>query len=199
MTETHRQQINITAEPQARPDQCLFRFDRQLYTGTFYTSNPGFAAEWAPFAKAVFDVGNVKGVRIRHAELLVTAERKPDDWRELARAIGAACREHLQSDAPIVRPGAEDAMEGPDQVRWRAQEVIDQQLNPSLAAHGGWVEIQDSSGIDLFLNMGGGCQGCGAAAATMRQGIEVAIRESVPEVGNIYDATDHDAGENPFM
>ena len=47
--------------------------------------------------------------------------------------------------------------------------------------------------------MGGGCQGCGSAAMTMKQGVEVAIREGVPEIENIHDATDHASGANPYM
>ena len=132
-------------------------------------------------------------------EVLVTLQTTPTDWRETARELGSAIRAHLQDDGVVVKEGANATLEGPDLARQKAQQVIESELNPSLAAHGGWVEIQASKGDDLWITMGGGCQGCGAAAATMRHGVEVAIREAAPEVGDIHDATDHDAGTNPWI
>lgn len=192
-------EIRITAEPQARPEQCLFRFDRVLFPGTLYLSDPAQAAVWAPFAAAVFAVGGVRGLRLRQGELLVTLQEKPDDWRELARAIGTATRGHLKDGGEILRDGALDHLGEHDAFRQSVQEIIDSRLNPGLASHGGFVEIVDSIGHDLYLNMGGGCQGCSSAAATMKQGVEIAIRDAVPEVENLYDATDHAAGVNPYM
>ncbi|TAH38099.1 MAG: NifU family protein [Planctomycetota bacterium] len=199
MPDTAATPVNITAQPQERPDQCVFQVDRTLYAGTLYVSDPEYAREWAPVVAAVLDVGGVKGVRVTHGELLVTMVEAPGDWRDTARRIGAALRSHLQAGAPAVKAGAEQALLGADRVRHLAQQVIDSQLNPALGSHGGFVEIVDSVGHDLYVNMGGGCQGCGSAMATMRQGVEVAIREAVPEIGEIYDATNHAAGTNPYM
>ncbi len=191
--------INITAEPQLDPRRCLFRTDQSFHPGTLFTSDPAWAEKWAPLAKAVFDVGGIRDLRIHNGEILVTREEMDGDWRDLARRIGSAIRAHFQSGSPAVHPDAASKLEGPDLLRQQVQEVIDEQLNPALAAHGGFVEIQDLKGNDLYINLGGGCQGCGAAAATLRQGVEVAIREAVPEVGAIYDATDHAAGLNPYI
>jgi len=196
MSET---KIQITAEPQARPDQCLFRFDRTLYPGTFYSSDQEWAAQWAPFAAAILGAGEIKGVRIRNAELLVTMSEKPEDWRDMARAVGNAARQHLEQGGEILLDGALEAQAGSDLTRQKVQEVVDTKLNPGLASHGGFVEIIDSDGVDFLLNMGGGCQGCSSAAATMTQGVEIAIREAVPEVGSIVDATNHAQGANPYM
>jgi Fe-S cluster biogenesis protein NfuA len=71
-------------------------------------------------------------------------------------------------------------------------------INPAVAAHGGVVELIDVQRNDVFLRMGGGCQGCGMASMTLRQGVESAIRRTVPEVGAIMDTTDHAAGRNPY-
>lgn len=194
------QEIRITAEPQWRPEQCLFRVDRTIHAGTIYVSDPEVAAEAVPLAKVLFDLDpRVKGVRIRHGELLLVLREPLQDWRELARQAGAAIRAFLQEGRQPVAEDAASRLQGADLVRHRAQEVIDQRLNPALAAHGGFVEIVDSEGNDISINMGGGCQGCGSAQATLRQGIEVALREAVPELGAIHDATDHAAGVSPYM
>ena len=67
-----------------------------------------------------------------------------------------------------------------------------------MAAHGGVVSLLDVKNGNVFIQMGGGCQGCGMADVTLRQGIEKAIRSQVPEVEEILDTTDHAAGTNPF-
>jgi Fe/S biogenesis protein NfuA len=78
------------------------------------------------------------------------------------------------------------------------QHVLNTQINPSVAGHGGVVRLIDVKDNVVFIQMGGGCQGCGMANVTLKQGVEVAIRAAVPEVGDILDTTDHAAGRNPF-
>ena len=73
-----------------------------------------------------------------------------------------------------------------------------EQVNPSIAAHGGradLVAVEDSS---IYLRLSGGCQGCGMAKATLSQGIEVILREAIPEIANVVDVTDHADGTNPY-
>ena len=60
------------------------------------------------------------------------------------------------------------------------------------------ARVVDVQGKDIWVRMGGGCQGCGSAAATMTQGVERLIRDAIPEVERIVDATDHQAGTNPY-
>ncbi len=78
------------------------------------------------------------------------------------------------------------------------QEVIDSEINPAVAAHGGSVTLLDVKGDIVYIALGGGCQGCGMADVTLKQGIEVSIKEAVPEITQILDTTDHAAGTNPF-
>ncbi len=78
------------------------------------------------------------------------------------------------------------------------QAVLDTQINPSVAGHGGYVALLDVKGSTAYIALGGGCQGCGMADVTLKQGIEVAIRNAVPEIEQVLDTTDHAAGENPY-
>ncbi len=78
------------------------------------------------------------------------------------------------------------------------QEVLDTQINPSVAGHGGWVSLLDVKDSTAYIALGGGCQGCGMADVTLKQGIEVAILNAVPEIRQVLDTTDHAAGENPY-
>ena len=70
--------------------------------------------------------------------------------------------------------------------------------NPGIAGHGGFVSLIDIKGNDVIIQMGGGCQGCGMANVTLKDGIEVALRNAIPEIGGIYDVTDHADGKNPY-
>jgi Fe/S biogenesis protein NfuA len=81
----------------------------------------------------------------------------------------------------------------------RVQQLIELYINPSIAAHGGYVTLVDVDGDRALVELGGGCQGCGLAAMTLRQGIESSIKHHVPEITEVVDVTDHSAGENPFF
>jgi len=81
----------------------------------------------------------------------------------------------------------------------RVMAVLDRDVNPLIAAHGGHAELAAIEGRTAYLRLGGGCQGCGMATVTLSQGIEVAITEAVPEIDDIVDVTDHAAGSNPYF
>jgi len=79
------------------------------------------------------------------------------------------------------------------------QKLLDEEINPSLASHGGFVELLRVEGGDAYVSMGGGCQGCGQASATMRNGVETKVKEQLPEIRRLVDVTDHAAGETPYF
>ena len=83
-------------------------------------------------------------------------------------------------------------------VAQRLLQVLDEQINPAIAAHGGRADLVAVEEGTAYLRLSGGCAGCGMAAVTLSQGIEVAIRDSVPEIVNIVDVTDHASGTNPY-
>ena len=77
-------------------------------------------------------------------------------------------------------------------------QVIDEQINPQIANHGGYVSLVDVNGTEVIIQMGGGCQGCGMANVTLKNGVEVALKEAIPEITAVYDVTDHASGKNPY-
>ncbi len=103
---------------------------------------------------------------------------------------------------PAASP-ASPAMSGPPpdlsgDVAQRVIQVLDAQVNPSIAAHGGRADLVAVEDGAAYLRLVGGCAGCGMAAVTLSQGIEVAIKGSVPEIVRIIDVTDHASGTNPY-
>lgn len=85
-----------------------------------------------------------------------------------------------------------------DPVEQAVAAVIETQVNPAVASHGGTVSLVGIDGGKAVIAFGGGCQGCGMADVTLKQGIEVMITDAVPEVTGVVDVTDHAAGTNPF-
>jgi len=85
-----------------------------------------------------------------------------------------------------------------DDLKARVQELIESTITPAVAGHGGYVELIDVQENKVYLQMGGGCQGCGAADITLKAGIERLIKEELPEVEEVLDTTDHSSGNNPY-
>ena len=82
----------------------------------------------------------------------------------------------------------------------KVQALLEGSINPSLASHGGYatlVGVDEEKG-DVFITMGGGCQGCAMSRLTMVQGVEASIKEAFPEVTRVVDATDHSVGAMPY-
>ena len=98
-------------------------------------------------------------------------------------------------DAPGARAPA--APTGP--LAERVREVLNSQVNPSIAAHGGQIDLVDVHGTEIYLEMSGGCQGCAMSRMTLRQGVERMLRQSVPEITAVHDVTDHAGGTNPYF
>ena len=78
------------------------------------------------------------------------------------------------------------------------QDLIDQQINPAVAQHGGMVTLLNVRDDLVFVRLGGGCQGCGMVDVTLRQGIEALIKREYPQIIRVIDQTDHAGGSNPF-
>jgi Fe/S biogenesis protein NfuA len=78
------------------------------------------------------------------------------------------------------------------------QRVIDAQINPGIASHGGLVTLLDVKDNVAYIAFGGGCQGCGMVDVTLRQGVVVMIKEAVPAIREVVDTTDHASGRNPY-
>ena len=95
-------------------------------------------------------------------------------------------------------------IENPNAPTWddpKAQEIqklIDERINPAVAAHGGQIELLNVEENAIYIHMGGGCQGCGMANVTLKHGIEAMIQEVFPEIKQVIDTTDHAAGDNPY-
>lgn len=118
------------------------------------------------------------------------------DYRESLIETGFRFDNPSAPRSPVLPEGERPDLEGPlpEQVRM----LLDSEINPAIAAHGGRVRLVDVRDARVYLAFGGGCHGCGMVDVTLKQGIERRIREAVPEVVEVVDTTDHSTGENPY-
>jgi Fe/S biogenesis protein NfuA len=142
--------------------------------------------------------------------LLRPEEKEPSDVvveaSGLTVFVDAASVENLQGATLdfVEEPGSHGfRVENPnplwrDPVAVKVQRVIDTEINPGVATHGGHVVLLDVRESRAFIRLGGGCQGCGMVSVTLKEGIEKAIVNAVPEIKEVLDTTDHAAGQNPF-
>ena len=98
--------------------------------------------------------------------------------------------------SPSINVPEAGELTGP--VAERVQRVLDDHINPSIASHGGQATLVAIEDDTAYLRLGGGCVGCGMATVTLSQGIEVAIKQAVPEITRVVDVTDHASGTNPY-
>ena len=85
-----------------------------------------------------------------------------------------------------------------DELSKAVAEIIASEVNPIVASHGGHVDLVGVDDGKAIIAFGGGCQGCGMVDVTLKQGVEVMIKDNVPGISEVIDATDHAAGTNPF-
>jgi len=131
------------------------------------------------------------GLRVAvDAESEALLEGTEIDWVESLQGSG------FRFNNPNLKPIGSGALEGP--MADRVKQVIDERINPGIASHGGHVSLVEVRENVVYLEMSGGCQGCGMAKVTLQQGIERMLREGVPEISGIVDVTDHAAGATPF-
>jgi Fe-S cluster biogenesis protein NfuA len=154
----------------------------------------------APLARALFALEGLLRAEVRD-ETIWIRKTADADWTTLTPAIAAAIRDVLERSAS---PLGADAASGvtaadPDAMLLKQVEtLLDEQVNPAVAAHGGHIAAVRVEGGTVHLRMSGGCQGCAASAATLRQGVERMLRAALPQIGEIVDVTDHAAGSNPY-
>jgi Fe-S cluster biogenesis protein NfuA len=193
-------EVLIKAQPSPTGDQCLFTVNRSLMTGHSWYFADFESAEGSSLAERIFSQEDVETVLV--CECTVTITRKDKtlfDWVPLAKDVGVAIREVIQSGECLISEKIITDLPTEEEVREGIQKVIDMEVNPGVAGHGGSISLLGVRGNSVTIQMGGGCQGCSAADLTLKQGIHTSFRTAVPKVGAIFDETDHTAGLNPFF
>ena len=167
------------------------------------------AAE-SPLAQAIFALGGLESVEIDGA--FVTSMMAADaDWDALMKRVPETIRAHLEAGKPAVQLSAVGSAPAkkysfgfrhiertPEEQFEIVQKLFADEVNPAVAQHGGHFTLLEVKENRVFVELGGGCQGCGMADVTLRQGVEQRLREVMPEMVALIDITDHASGTNPY-
>ncbi len=125
------------------------------------------------------------------------------DWDVLEQPLKGLIEEHFQAQQGEIEENPQaPAGHGKNLDSTEAKaisQLIEEQINPALASHGGYVVLHSVENNQVFLEMGGGCQGCAMSYQTMKEGIEGAIKEIVPSITQVVDVTNHSQGDNPYF
>ena len=201
MSEAVRQSaITIRAEAsQLDANICKFTVSQPVHSGGPFFFESAERAAGSPLIERLFQIPGVASVLV--AENVVTVGKNRDTpWLELMKPIGAVIRNQLLSGVPTIleRQARPASPRNDDEIRRAVEELLEREVNPSVASHGGKISVVKVEDGDLYIAMSGGCQGCAASQVTLKQGVEVMVRRVVPQVRAIIDATDHAAGTRPY-
>jgi Fe-S cluster biogenesis protein NfuA len=189
--------IKITAEPTVDPFVCKFIVDASILANCTIGCRNKEAAVGAPLLEALFEIEGVREVLLT-GNIVTIAKSGTASWQILGKKIGAAIRNAIESGQPLIPDDWGKKPPSESDLYQEVERVLASRVNPGISTHGGHVELVEVKGTSVYLRLSGGCQGCGAANVTLRQGIEKAIRSHVPAVTEIIDVTDHASGKNPY-
>jgi len=121
-----------------------------------------------------------------------------EPWPHFAKKIGGEIRDCIANEKVLISPGLLDDVPQGD-LSTIVQQVLDRQVNPGLAMHGGSVNLIEVKDNDVYVQLSGGCQGCSMAMATLKNGIESTLKREIPQIKAVHDITDHAQGQNPYF
>jgi Fe/S biogenesis protein NfuA len=193
VTETARERI-LGALRAANPPREHLRIEAAVTGGQFDYRMSGLRPDEVKPDDTVVDSGEFR--LVLDPETAERMEGATIDFRETLIESGFRIDNPNEPPGPTFGDGPREDLTGsvPD----RVQTLLDREINPAIAAHGGSVTLVDYRDDRIYLAFGGGCQGCGLVDVTLKEGIETRIREAVPEVVEVVDTTDHSTGVNPF-
>src|SRR2546421_6883445 len=195
-------EIRITAEP-IDTGRCKLVVSEPVHAGGVRRFASPDEASGSPLAEGIFAIADADVAEVIVSGNLVTVvKRGPAPWQTVGKAVGQVIRAALAGAGPAVAP--KPALPatpgtGDDALYERVAGPFEEQGHPVVARHGGRGELIDVQDAVVMVRMAGGCQGCGMADVTLRQGIEAMLHQHVPEVKGIVDITDHTAGSNPYF
>jgi Fe-S cluster biogenesis protein NfuA len=188
--------IDVTAEP-VDEIRCKFILSRSVHeAGVKKYASEAEAAE-SPVAQAVLEVDGISEVVVSGNVITAVRSETGLSWSALEPQVRYAVNigaERLEASQVTVGGPVDD-----DAIFDAVEEIFRTQINPAVAQHGGRIDLIDVENATLVVRLMGGCQGCGMANVTLRQGVESAVKRMIPAVKGIRDITDHESGTDPYF
>ncbi len=213
-----KNKIEIDAKPSHSNNVCFFTLSIPLLKGSKAECFTKQEAKNAPLFDALLDFSWVLDVAAE-GNTLVIRKRNPNGWQDDARKVAELIRGLYEEGTPFFNEAyLANVMVEKDQtlsdtnlpfkandinvkspLGLRIQKILTDVIGPSLASHGGHVNLVDVKDGKVSLYFGGGCQGCSQASVTVKQGIEKLLLKEFPELTEVDDVTNHAVGTNPYF
>ena len=178
--------FQFTASVPVYPEKAAFFSSKELAQGK------------SPLAEKLFEINNLESIRIFDNTVKVSVTQEFEDWSDAPNEMKSIIEYQLESGEAAVSREYQLSLPSEEEIKKRVQEILEKEINPAVAEHGGFIDLIDVKKNIVYIRMGGGCQGCASSLATLKQGVEQTIREKIPEVGQVLDVTDHADGKNPY-
>ena len=179
-------------------DTCAVKLDRSVSAGApAYFGSPE-EAQGNSLATCLLAIEELEAVMLQENGITLLKPADGAGWEVIQPQVESALVSHFEELDRTSESAGRDMTPEEKELFVRIQNILNAEVNPMVASHGGFIEVLDFKENTAFIHMGGGCQGCGMATVTLKQGVERAIREQVPQVQEILDTTDHAAGKNPY-
>jgi len=189
------QEIKIRGEPTADPQKCRFVLEQDVLSRSSVTFNRESETEKAPLARKLLELPYIAEVNVTGQVVTLTGDNV-ESWPAIGKEIGSIIREQLLSGEPAISEEVVDV--GNSDLFNQVDQLLKDDVNPSIASHGGVITLQSVSDGKAYVTMGGGCQGCSMSSVTLKQGVESYIVAKVDGVNELVDITNHSEGENPY-
>lgn len=155
----------------------------------------------SPLASKIFGFPWTSEVTVAPEHLTVTKQNWVG-WDVLAEPLSDLIKEHVEQaldNGPVEENLKELEADLSDPQAERIQEIIETQINPQVASHGGHISLVGVKDDVVYIRMEGGCQGCAQSSLTLREGVVSTIKTTFPEIRDVIDVTDHASGQNPYF
>ena len=197
-------EVSIEAKPLLSPQACQFILSTDLSEQRVLVKR-SHKVEQSPLLENLFKIQEIEEVLIEK-NIITLKKTGNSTWQSLGPKIGPAIRESLKSEKPVISEELIENLNKPieiddEELRKRIEDVqrlLDKQVAPALAGHGGHVTLVKITGGQVHLSFGGGCQGCSQISVTVKDGIEKLLKAELPWMQEIVDKTDHGAGDDPY-
>lgn len=180
------------------PQICMFQVGHDIYTGKKYNFKKAQDAKGSPLIEKLFSISGIDQVYVENNSIYIT-KNTLEPWPPFAKKIGAEIRECIAKEEILISPELENPNMTGEDLADKVREILNTQINPSLAMHGGSVNLVDVKENDVYVELSGGCQGCSMAMATLKNGIESTLKREIPSISAVYDTTNHSEGNNPYF
>ena len=179
--------------------RCAFVADRPflIEEGSRKFTRPEEATDTPP-AEAVLAVAGVCEAVFSGDRVVVVRDAAGPSWDDLIPRVQYALGAAVTSAAAAIDTGRAPAVDD-DAIYDEVSHIFQSEINPIVAQHGGAIDLIDVQDATVVVRMSGGCQGCGMANVTLRQGIEAALKKAIPALAGIRDVTDHSSGAKPYF